>query len=382
MKVLYISNIATKEGITNFSMATQIACQDLGIEFHIAKNFSKTQINERGALEKKHNISIHHIDFVRNPFHPANIKAIYQIIQLIKKEQFDIVHCNTPVGGVCGRIAANICKVPIIIYQSHGFHFYKGAPLFNWLIYYPAERLLAHMTDYLLTINSEDYHNAQKFQLRKGGKVFPTLGVGLNVKKFAECNVNKEEHKRKLGIPAEAIILLTVGEVAKHKNQKILVEALSEIHNDNIYLLICGEGNEEQKLKLFCKKLQVENRVIFLGRRTDIAELCNISDIFCFPSKREGMGIAPLEGMAAGLPLISSNVQGIKDYSVNGKTGYCLNYNDKEGFRNAIETLAEDSILRKRYGDYNKKMVWKYDRTECVKRYKDIYQRIMEEKCR
>lgn len=377
MKLLYILNIAPKEGIFNFSIASQLAAQELGMEYHIVGNFDKTPIQTREECEKKYGIKIHHIDLIRNPFDIRNIKALKQLIQLIKKEEFNVLHCNTPTGGVLGRIAGKICKTNKVIYQSHGFHFYKRAPKVNWLLYYPAEKALAHWTDALLTINEEDYNNARKFKLRNNGKVYKTLGVGLDTKKYLNCDINRNEYRESIGIPSNAVVLITVGELADRKNQSIILEAMKIIDNDNLYFIICGEGPLKDKMISYCKENNLDKNVLFLGRRNDISELCHISDIFCFPSKREGMGIAPMEGMASGLPLISSNIQGIKDYSVTGKTGYCLEYDDLNGFVNSIKTLVNNEKLRKTYGDYNKNYIKKYDRNACIEVYKNIYKDIL-----
>lgn len=373
MKILYILNIAPKEGIFNFSISAQIAAKQLGMEYHIVGNFDKTPIEIRKECETKYDIFIHHIDLKRNPFDIRNCIALKQLVALINKEQFQIIHCNTPTGGVLGRIAGRICKSNFVIYQSHGFHFYRRAPIINWLLYYPAEKILAKWTDALLTINEEDYLNARKFKLRNNGKIYKTLGVGLDIEKFTNCKVDKIEYRKKLGIPNTATVLITVGEIAIRKNQKILLEAMKKINDGNLYLLICGEGPLENDLISYCKKNDLINNVFFLGRRNDIAELCHISDIYCFPSKREGMGIAPLEGMAAGLPLVSSNIQGIKDYSTNGVTGFCLEYDDLDGFVKSIKVLMEDKEMRMKMGNYNKELVKKYDRKECVEIYKNIY---------
>lgn len=379
MKLLYISNIANESGITNFSMSAQEACHELGIEMHYAKNFSKLSYEKSQNLEKKHRVTLHHIDFKRNPFHLANIRAIYQLVNVIKKEKIDIIHCNTPVGGVCGRIVGLICGIRPVIYQSHGFHFFRRAPLKNWLLYYPAERIMAHWTDFLLTINDEDYENALKFKLRNHGKVFRTLGVGLETEKYSNCIVDKKQYRKNIGVPEDSILLITVGEVAERKNHITLIKALAKLQNDKIFLIICGEGKDMKLLQALSKKYDLDNNVIFLGRREDIPELCNIADIYCFPSKREGMGIAAMEGMAAGLPLISSNIQGIKDYAKQGKTGYVLEYDDVNGFAVAIEKLANNQELRERFGKYNKEFIKKYDRSMCTKCYRQIYESIIEE---
>lgn len=376
MKILYISNVGIK--VNNFSYAAMKAAQNLGIEFHVAESWSGyDNPNDKEFDEERLGIKIHQIDFVRAPYDFRNIKAFRQTCDLIKREKIDIIHCNTPVGGLIGRLAGKKCGVKTVIYQSHGFHFYKRAPLKNWMIYYPIERLLAHLTDYLLTINEEDYTNACKFHLRKGGKIFTTLGVGLNTSRFSECKVDIVEYRKVLGLPKDAVVMITVGEIADRKNQAILFEAMRVLNNPDLYLLVCGEGPLLEQYKKICNDYGISNNVLFLGRREDIPELCHASDIYVFPSKREGMGIAPMEGMACGLPLISSNVQGIKDYSKTGVTGYSLEYDDLSGLVEAIRALSDNKELRLKYGNYNKEFVKKYDSENCIAVYERIYREIL-----
>ena len=154
-KLLYITNISI--GVSSFSVAAVRAAEELGVEFHLAGNFDGTTKESLRKNEKEYGVKLHQIDFIRTPYDLRNIKAYKQLVQLIKREKFDAIHCNTPTGGVLGRLAGKKCKVRKIIYQAHGFHFYKGAPKKNWLIYYPIEKWLAKYTDALITINNEDY---------------------------------------------------------------------------------------------------------------------------------------------------------------------------------------------------------------------------------
>ena len=155
MKILYILNIAKK--VNNFSYTSMIAAKECGLQFHIAGNWSYSDASERENDEKKYGIRIHQIDFVRNPYSLKNRKAYKQLLSLCKQESFDVIHCNTPIGGFLGRIVGNKCNVHKIIYQVHGFHFYKGAPIINWILYYPIEKWLARKTDIIITINKEDF---------------------------------------------------------------------------------------------------------------------------------------------------------------------------------------------------------------------------------
>ena len=182
-KILFISNISKK--ITNFSIPSIIAAQSLGYEFHLAANYSAFDDDA-----SKYNVKIHHLDLARNPFSVKNIRAYKQLVNLIQEEEFDVIHCNTPTGGVLGRLCGKKAKVKKIIYSAHGFHFYNGAPLINNTLFKWVERWLAHYTDAIITINKEDFEAAQKFRLRNGGKVYYVPGVGVDTNSYQLETIN------------------------------------------------------------------------------------------------------------------------------------------------------------------------------------------------
>lgn len=149
-------------------------------------------------------------------------------------------------------------------------------------------------------------------------------GVGVDVSRFKDCNVTKAEKRKELGIPENAFVLLSVGELSSRKNHQVVIKALGEIEDSSIYYVIAGQGEDYENYKRLADDVGIGNRLILLGARTDVDELCVAADVFVHPSVREGLGIAPLEGMAAGLPLISSYVNGIKDYTEDGVSGVCV----------------------------------------------------------
>ena len=170
----------------------------------------------------------HYIDipFERNPLKPGNVKAYRMLRKIVEKEQFDLIYCHTPVGAMLARLAGISArkKGTKVIYMAHGFHFYNGAPLLNWMIYYPAEKFLSRFTDGLITINQEDYRRAQKFH---AGKTILIPGVGIDLDKFQKKEPTRQEIRNKLGIPERKIILMSVGELTKRKNHMAVIEALA-----------------------------------------------------------------------------------------------------------------------------------------------------------
>ena len=297
--------------------------QELGYEVTVASNLD----NYKNELDNL-NVNLIHIPFQRSPFSLKNITAYRKLNKFLKKEKIDLIHCHTPIGGVIGRIAGHKNKVKNIIYTAHGFHFFKGAPLINWLLFYPVEKYLSKYTDILITINQEDYKRAQTFYTKKV-KYIP--GVGLDTEKIRNIIVDKKKKREELGLIEDNIVLLSVGELSKRKNHIIPIKALAQIKNNkNIFYLIAGVGPLENYLKEECKKLKIENQVKFLGFRKDIYELCKISDIYIFPSLQEGLPVALMEALCCNLPIICSNIRGNNDLVEDGKNGFLVKNNIDE----------------------------------------------------
>lgn len=356
-KVLYLENVASIDAV-NFYKTAAMAAMECGLEFHLAYNASDRSDEKIETLRKEKGVHFHQIDFVRNPFHPGNIKAYRQVCDLIHKLKIDYIHCNTPIGGVVGRLAGKKCKVKKIIYQVHGFHFYKGAPAKNWIVFYTAEKLLARYTDTIITINREDYEAAQKFKLKNHGKVYYVPGVGIDKSKYQTDLQILKEKREELQLSEDDVAVISMGDLIERKNYPILIEAVAKVKNEKIQYFICGEGPEKEKLYKQCIDLGIEKQVHFLGYRTDIKELLHAADIFALSSYQEGLPRSLMEAMASGLPCISSRIRGNTDLLLDSNGGYLCD--TLEDYVRAIEKLMNDEGLRKRMSLNNLKTIEKY----------------------
>ena len=307
-KVLFTATVV-KTHINVFHLPYLKWFKEQGYEVHVAAK--NDFINEPCIIPNCD--KFYDINFARFPFSKANIMAYKQLKKIITENNYDIIHCHTPVAGVLTRFAARNCKNTTVIYTAHGFHFFKGAPLLNCLIYYPIERFCAKFTDKLITINQEDYERAKKFSLRNNGKVYYVPGVGIDIEKIKNIKVDTKQKKKELGISENIPVLLSVGELIKRKNHETVLKALSRLKNHDFAYLICGRGILAEYLQEQTKKLGLTYKVKFLGFRKDITEICKTADLFIFPSYQEGLPVALMEAMAADLPAIASNVRGNKD---------------------------------------------------------------------
>ena len=364
-KLLFISNISKRVG--SFSVASIYSSKACGIDFYYASNWSASPLETRRADEEKFGIKLEHIDLVRSPFSFKNYKAYKQLLDIIRNERIDYIHCNTPVGGLLGRLAGSKCGVRKVIYQAHGFHFYKGAPIINWLIYYPIERILAHFTDALITINREDYERAKKFHLRNQGTVYYVPGVGINTNDYEAGSFDRVRKRQTLSFNDDDVLVVSAGDLIKRKNYKTAIEAIARTKNDRIHYLICGTGPLRNKLEKYAAKIGVAKRIHFLGYRTDMKEILLASDIYLFTTYQEGLPRSLSEAMACGLPCVASRIRGNEDLIDSDDVGYLFTPNDVQGFSNAIYDLSQNPELRKRMGLLSKRRILSFN-IETVKK--------------
>lgn len=304
--------------------------------------------NLRDSLLMK-GVTVYHVQIPRSLSCVCDIFASYRIVKkLCDERQYDIVHCHSPIGGVIARFAARKIRFSgsKVIYTAHGFHFYDGAPKRNWMIFYPIEKFCSRLTDVLITINEEDYSRAKKKFY--ASRVIRIPGVGVDTNKFAPFMSTKEKRRKQeeIGIPENAYLILSVGELNDNKNQQLVLRSIAEIGDTRIHYVMAGVGRNRSKLEQLARELGIEANTHFLGYRTDIVELDNCADVFAFASIREGLGMASLEALSCGVPIVGMNTRGIKEYVIDGVTGYLFD-NDvnscKIALKKALSLLETDS---------------------------------------
>lgn len=309
-KVLFVASV--KIHIISFHLPYLKWFKEQGYEVHVAANSTDD-------VDIPNCDVFHNINFERFPFSKSNLKAYGDLKEIILKNYFDIIHCHTPVASVLTRLAARTAKSTTVIYTAHGFHFYDGAPLLNWLIYYPVERFCAKFTDKLITINTEDYERANQWSLRNNGKVYYVPGVGVDFSKFNSNNIDVAKKKQELGISEDSEVILSVGELNENKNHEVVIRAIAEIKDQNFVYLIAGKGQLKDYLERLIAEKGLIGKVKLLGYRTDINELLKITDLFVFPSKREGLPVSLIEAMASSVNCIASDIRGNRDLLTENK---------------------------------------------------------------
>ena len=306
-----------------------------------------------------------------------NLTAYKNLKKVIKEGNVEVIHCNTPVGGMVGRLCGKMNGVKKVIYTAHGFHFYKGAPLFNRTILKWAEMFMAHWTDAILTMNEEDFQSAKKFRLRKSGKVYYVPGVGINTEEFFSVRIDKQAKRDELGLFMDDIVCISMGDLIPRKNYETSIKAIALCNNPKVHYLICGRGPELDNLKKLAKELGVENQIHFLGFRTDIKELSKVADIFLFTTLQEGMPRSMMEAMASGLPCIASKIRGNVDLLEEGIGGYLVPAKDENAVADRLERLVENLDLREEMRKANLERIKGFDVRVVKKGMEEIYKEVL-----
>lgn len=366
MKILYVTTISNTVNaflIPHIKMLTNMG-HKVDVAFNIEQDVKKEIYDMR--------CKVHKINFKRSPLKNNYYKLIKNVKEIVVAENYNIVHTHTPIASAIVRLACKNIDNVKVIYTAHGFHFYEGAPLINWITFYPIEKILSRYTNTLITINEEDYERSQKFNAKQTEFV---PGVGIDVKKFESIDINVDKKRKEINLPENSFIITSVGELNDNKNHQIIIKALGKLNNIKIHYVICGNGSNKQNLIELSKLLGLEKNIHLIGYRKDIPEILAISDAFAFPSKREGLGLSAIEAMASGLPIITSKVHGILDYSKDGETGFTFSPNNVDEAIDAIEKTYNLTDLEiKKISKNNQEKAMEYDLSVITKQMKLLYE--------
>ncbi len=367
-KVLYVTTVSRT--INAFLIPHIEYLVKQGYEVQVASNIDVALSKEIDEIGVKHTI----INFSRNPFSLKNRKAYKEIIRLQEKSHFDIVHVHTPVASFITRMALRKENIRMI-YTAHGFHFYKGAPIINWIIFYQIEKISAKWTDIMVTINREDLKAAKTFKLRNNGQVYLMPGVGIEESKYNMENFNKVKYRETLGINKNDFVILVLAELNKNKNHIQMIRSmglLSEKYPD-IKVVFAGDGPLQYKLMEKVKNLKLESNVIFLGYRSDVCQLLYSCDCLGLFSHREGLGKCLMEGMIAGKPLLATNTRGPRELISHGENGFLVKIGDYKQLARYIEELYKDKKLQESYGEASKRKIKAYTMDKVLDTINNFY---------
>lgn len=338
----------------------------LGYKVDVATNFeegsitSKKRVDEYRLELKSQDIDTYQVSIPRSITKIRNIIHSYAIVKrLVEKNKYTLVHCHSPIGGVICRLACRKSRKLYgtkVIYTAHGFHFFKGASLIAWMIYYPIEKICSKYTDVIITINHEDYKNALKMKARR---VEYIPGIGIHTEEIRNIVVEKDKIRSEFGFTKNDFVFMSTGQISLRKNHEVVIKALAKINDERIKYLIVGFGEQEKKLRKLVEELGIERRVVFAGYRQNVKEILHAVDAFVFPSIQEGLPVSLMEAMAVGLPIVCSKIRGNIDLIEDCKGGYLYDCYDIDGFAEGMCKIVNSQT--KKMSDINLENISKFD---------------------
>lgn len=360
--------------IGQFNMNNIKMLQEMGYVVDVAGDFTDTSVwpMERVQMFKDQmqamGVECIQLDFSRSALKlNRHLESYKETVKLIEERRYTFIHTHTPIASAIVRQAAHKTGTKVI-YTAHGFHFYDGAPLKNWIIFYPIEKHYSRYTDVLITINKEDYKRAvEKFHAKKTVYV---PGVGVDTEKFAPRQSGRDRIRTELGIPDDCIVLLSVGELNENKNHITVIQALAGIKN--VTYVIVGKGDKKEEIETIAAECNVN--LILSGFRTDVADFYDAADVYILPSIREGLNVSLMEAMASGLPCLCGRIRGNVDLVDEGNGGYLFSPGNANEIRDAIQKMIKMPLNeRAKQGRYNLEKIRSFDLSTVESITSDIY---------
>lgn len=367
-KILFVATVV-KTHILEFHVPYLKMMQELGWETAVAGKNDFEPDEEPFIPYCDH---YYPIDFGRTPVAKCNLGAYRALKKQIDAGNYDIIHCHTPVAAFLTRFAAMDARKrgTKVIYTAHGYHFFKGAPLKNWLLFFPAEWITSFFTDLLININREDFAFSQKHMHPK--RLEYVKGVGVPLERFRDCTGSRSAVRASLGLREDDFVLLSVAELTKNKNHKMMLQAMKLLEDPHIHLVCAGRGTEMEHCLALQRELGLTDRVHFLGYRKDVPMLYGAADAFLFVSFREGLSLSLMEAMSSGLPAIVSPIRGNVDLITDGKEGIYTQLTP-QAIAQAIRKVSSDSALREQLGAAAREKVRQFSLDTIAAQMKELY---------
>ena len=370
-KVLLVATVQSH--ICQFHKPLAKILHEQGAEVHVA---AKDNLAEKNGLKLDFVEKVFDVPFARSPKSKDNLKALKLLKKIIAEEEYDLIQCNTPMGGIITRLAAKKArkKGTQVVYMAHGFHFYKGASKKAWMVFYPIEKRFAKKCDTLITITDEDYALASK---KFKTNVVHMHGVGVSEDRYHAVDEEKRlEMRTNEGLSADDFTLLCTGELNKNKNQATLLRAANALKDEipNLKILLAGNGPLQAELEKQVQDYGLQDVVRFLGYRTDLEKVVPAVDMIVSCSRREGLPLNIIEALLCKKPIVASVNRGHKELIKDGENGYLFAPGDWETMaKRILEVYQGDKETFSEMGERGYQIAQNYTVAAIEKELREIY---------
>ena len=326
---------------------------------------------------------VHYLPLQRRPLSWGNVVGLARLVRLIRERGYGIVHVHTPTAGFLGRLAARLAGTgATTVYTAHGFHFCKGkSPLRNAAVL-ALEKLASRWTDHLVVINHEDERAAHRYRLAPPGRIHLSHGVGIDRAVYSPAAVSAEDVaavRGELGLSPEDRLFLIVGELNPRKRHRDAIEALKRLNRPHAHLAFAGGGALRERLQAFARRLELADRVHFLGSRSDVAALLRAAVALLLPSQQEGLPRSLMEALCLEVPAIATDVRGNRDVLADGG-GILVPLGDVDALAKAMAWVLDHPDEATALGRQGRQAMATYDLDAVLAEHLALYEEIVRER--
>ena len=340
----------------------------------------KGGILDKEASEKSKLLLINSLVREVSPF--KDLETLYEIYRILKREKPDIVHTHSSKAGILGRIAAKLAGVKTIIHTIHGYGFNETQSWYVKYLYVYIEKFCAFITDKLIAVSKEDIKKGLHYKIAEESK-FTLIRAGIDTEFYKNYTLDINFKKSVIagdaanpGAIQKPFLITTIGPFKPQKNLKDFIKSAEIVFQktDNAYFIIVGDGEQRKELEELVSRLNLKDKVIFLGWRKDIADILYASDIFVMTSLWEGLPCTILEAMCCSKPIIANAVDGVKEIIEENKTGFKIKPYDFQCTAEKILYLLQNESVIAEMGKAAKISISKeFDINYAVKQQEELY---------
>ncbi len=311
-----------------------------------------------------------------------DLVALVKLMRIFRRLRPDIVHTHTAKAGTLGRVAARLSGVPVILHTFHG-HVLEGyfSPAASG-IFLRIERGLARLSTRVITVSPRLRETLLALGVGAPERV-EVVPLGLELERFRRARPDPAGIRASLGLPPETPLLGIVGRLVPVKDHPTLFEALHRLPPEagTPHLLVTGDGEERGRLERMAERLRLGSRIHFLGWRHDLETILGGLDVVISASRSEGTPVALIEAMAAGTPVLATDVGGVADLVAHGETGWLVPSGDPDAMARAICELLADPGLRGRLAAAGRDVALRRHAVGAlIQRMEELYTRLLAEK--
>jgi len=379
LKVLHVITRLDKGGSSKVLLGLTEGLKARGLDVVIITGESLEPEESIDGFREMTGIPIHIIPELKREISlKKDLSTLFALIKAIKRESPDILHTHTSKAGILGRLAGRLCRVRNIIHTPHGHIFYGYFGRIRTWFFFQIERLASHLCDRIITITSLEKRDYIRLKVAKEDKLIP-IHCGINLKEYVESDSESIDIKRELMIDQTTLLIGWVGRLEAVKGCFDFLDACKMAEKDfpMARFLMVGDGALRKEIEAEVRKGTLNNKFFILGYRKDIPRIMKGIDIFCLTSLNEGLGIVLIEAMAAGKAVIATDVGGVSEVILDGKTGILVPPGNPEAVAIAIKRLLSDTGLRSSLGRAGRERARLFDREEMIEKTLSLYEELI-----